>query len=117
MFLPIMFNSVNSRSMITQSTLVGTCSHYRSLDDSADILFFEYDSIDNKRLVACDLLVYTQTNEVILHDYLLLKDNDWRDSFGEVSTNLSSLLPEIILKAKLIKREPIDEFFVGDINV
>jgi hypothetical protein len=103
--------------MISELTLVGTCSRYQSLDKSVDVLLYEYAGTQVKRLVACDLVIYVKTGEVYMHDFLLLNDGNWRNAFGEVSSSLIALLPEIVLGAELIKREVIEEFLVGSDDV
>jgi len=112
MFLPLQCQSVNKRAMLADKTLKGFCSHYQSVDASAEVLFFEYDGVQSKTRVACDLVVYTQAGDVYLHDFQLLKDGNWRNAFGLVAASLEALLPEIALTAKLRKREVIKEFSV-----
>lgn len=117
MFLPIQCNSVNNRSMLSEDALIGTCSHYQSLDGDVGVLVYEYDGCHSKSMVACDLVIYTRPGEIYIHDFLLLNDGNWRNAFGEVSATLTALLPEIALTAKLIKREAIAEFSVGNDDV
>lgn len=112
MFLPLQCRSVNKPAMHADKTLTGFCSHYQTVDASAEILFFEYDGVQSKTRVACDLVVYTQAGEIYLHDFLLLRDGNWRNAFGSVAASLEALLPEIVLTAKLRKREVIKEFSV-----
>jgi len=110
MFLPIMCNSVNKREMVLESSLIGTCSHYKSDSNLSDIFFFEYDGVESKRLIACDLAIYSNTGDIFIHDFMLLKDGNWRNSFGSVSNSLAELLPDEILNSILISREQLAEF-------
>jgi hypothetical protein len=115
MFLPINCSSVNKRPMVAEAVLTGTCSHYQSLDCSADMLLYEYDGSVSKKMIACDLVVYARTGEIYMNDFLLLNDGNWRNAFGFVSDTLSNLIPEIVLTAKLLNRELINEFSIeGD---
>jgi hypothetical protein len=112
MFLPIQCRSVNNRSMLAGLSLVGTCSHYRSLDNSFDLQLYEYDDATLKTTIALDLVICSNSGGVSAHDFLLLKDGNWRDSFGNVSGSIEALLPSLVLTAQLVKREDIQEFLV-----
>jgi hypothetical protein len=117
MFLPIQCKSINKLSELTEVTLTGWCSQYRSLDGSADVLFCEYEGVQSKVMVACDLMVYTRSGEIYMHDFLLLNDGNWRNAFGSVAASLEALLPDIVLTAQLRKREAINEIYVKGNNV
>jgi|GEM_PF-2162166 hypothetical protein len=117
MFLPIIFNSVNDRTMLAGKLLSATCSHYRYLDGTGDLLVYEYDCTRSKVLVACDIVILSNSGEMFMHDYLLLNDGNWRNSFGEVSETLEALLPSSSLCAELLVRRNIDEFRVRGANV
>ena len=80
MFLPINCNSVNNPSMLPDTILTGTCSHYLSLDKKENIQVYEYDSENLKRMVACDLVIYSAAGDIYMHELLLLKDGNWRNS-------------------------------------
>ena len=82
-----------------------------------DIAVFEYDSCRTRLMVACDLVIYTRAGEVYMHDFLLLKEGNWRNSFGEVAATFTAFIPTIVLTAKLIKREKIAKFSVRGSNV
>jgi hypothetical protein len=99
--------------MLAGTALIGVCSHYQYLDRSADVLVYEYDSTVSQQMVACDLVIYTGSGEVFMHDFLLLNDGNWRNAYGEVAASLESLIPGNILASRLIKREKIEAFNVG----
>jgi hypothetical protein len=103
--------------MIGSPTLLGTCSHYRVKDGSAEMLVFEYSCPNDNELVACDLVVNTRKGEVYMHDFLRLKDGNWRSAFGDVATVLEALLPSTVLEAVLVSRTDISEFSVRGENV
>lgn len=113
MFLPLQCQSVNERSMIDAAFLFGTCSRYRYADGSAELLLFEYNCASSNKLVACDLVINNRKGDLYMHDYILLKDGNWRNAFGQVAGTLEALLPTSALTAKLITREQIEKFPVG----
>ena len=114
MFLPIDCMSVNKRNMVGSRQLTGVCSYFQFTDKSAVLLLFEYICVESNTLVACDVVIKTFAGEIFAHDYLLLDDGSWRDSFGEVAEELTALLPTSMLTAKCIKTEPIEEFSAGE---
>ena len=117
MFLPIFCNSVNDITMLADKLLSGTCSHYRYSDGTADLLVYEYDCSRSKALLACDIVILSNSGEIYIHDFLLLNDGNWRNAFGEVSEALVALLPSSNLSAELIMRWNINEFQVRSENV
>ncbi len=117
MFLPLQCQSVNERSMVDASYLYGTCSRYRYADGSAELLLFEYNCTTTKKLVACDLVVNNKKGDLYMHDFMLLKDGNWRNAFGQVAGTLAALLPASALTAKLVATEKIEKFPVRGENV
>lgn len=111
MFLPVQCNSVNKPSILGGVKLGGSCSRYRGAEDE-DILLFEYLDVESQRMVACDIVVITSGSEMRMHDYLLLSDGNWRNSYGEVSGSLVDLFPDFVSAAVLVVREEITVFTV-----
>jgi hypothetical protein len=114
MFLPINCQSVNDRKMVAASRLNGVCSTYATKGELKKILVFEYVCSESKKMVACDVVVKSAAGEIYVHDYFLLPDGNWRNSFGEVSETLTSLFPTELLNARCTQTEPIEEFAIGD---
>ena len=114
MFLPINCQSVNDRKMVTATRLSGFCSTYLTKGKLKKILVFEYVCSESNKLVACDVVVKSAAGEIFVHDYLLLPDGNWRNSFGEVSETLTLLFPTELLNARCTQTEAIEEFTIGE---
>ncbi len=112
MFLPIISNSVNDPSMLSEVNIIGSSSHYRSKDGSANVLLCEYYGTLSNQMISCDLVIYEKSGDIYMHDFMLLNDGSWRSAYGAVSANLADLIPEVVLAAILLKREYFDEFSI-----
>jgi hypothetical protein len=117
MFLPIKINSINKISDLEDDVFTATSLHYRSLDRSFNVMLFEYSGVKIKRKLVCDVIVYLKNGDVLMSDYMLLKDGNWRNSFGEVSADLISLLPKEFENTVLVDCVELAEFSLGASNV
>ena len=112
MFLPIANNSVNDRKSIKQEFLNTSCVEYRNENLTSNILFFEYKEIKNNFMIACEVIVKKDNGDVLMEDYLLLDNGNWRNSYGETDSSLIKLLPFDLVNSKLIEIVNL-----GEINI
>ena len=110
MFLPFDFRSVNERNTVGIRNLVGVCSHYRCVDNKANIQVYEYWDATTQRSIAGDIVIYDADGAIYAHDMLCLDDGNWRDAYGQVSATFEQLLPSVMTGAILLGREPITQF-------
>ena len=112
MFLPFANNSVNDRKSIKQNFINTSCVEYRSENISSNILFFEYKEIKNNFMIACEIVIKKDNGDVLMEDYILLDNGNWRNSFGETDNSLIKLLPFDLVNSRLI--EIVD---LGEIDI
>lgn len=112
MFIPFEFESVNKPGLLNGMELGGSCIEYVFDESRSRALYFEYVNTESNQVVACDVLVSRDGKDYYAHDYLLLKDNQWRNSFGEVSRELLDLVPGFLLEAIEVSSSTIKPFLV-----
>ena len=114
MFLPVPFESVNSRNDLAPGRYDATCSYYLAPGRSLRLMLFEYAREESREPAACDLLVVEEDGCVRARDFVWLPDRSWRDSDGVRSNRLASLLPMELLKLQFLRREVLESVRVGD---
>lgn len=112
MFIPFEFESVNKASLFHGKELAGNCIEYVFDESRSSALFFEYVDTSSNQVVACDVLVSKDGKDYFAHDYVLLKDNQWRNSYGQVSRELLDLVPGFLLEALEVSSSNIKPFLV-----
>lgn len=114
MFLPISINSVNTTSGLIGEFLNTKCSRFLDSDAGRSYFLCEYSAVKSGENIACDLIIYAADGAVYAHDFLKLKDGNWRNSFGQVAPSLEQLFPLEIVNSKLISVENLPVFKVEE---
>jgi len=117
MFLSINYRSVNTPADIRAKALEVVCSQYANQGVGLMAQLFEYANAETGEMLFKELVTVDAAGAVRAHDYVLLPNGNWRDSYGEVNSNAAALLPVELGAAQLVSRQELGQFSMEGMNV
>ena len=109
MFVPVVFDSVNTDADMPPGVYDVVCRAYEAVDSQAQMVVFEYSPKGTDSVVAADLMVLDETGNIRACDFVWLPDRSWRDSSGLKANHLTELLPPELLAYQLVRTESLGE--------
>lgn len=110
MFVEIDIHSVNAAPAGCAYT--GTVELYTCDERSLSALVYRFTRQGETEPSVCDLIVRDAAGALYVRDFLRQSDGRWRDSDGNLSTQLGALMPGEIRDLPLVTEADIPEFEV-----
>lgn len=117
MFLPIDYQSVNTRADIRAGRLRAFSAVYSNAGVGLMAQLLEYFDDDTGEAVFMELVTSEADGSIRVHDYVLLHSGYWRSAFGEVASSPAALLPVELTAANLVSRSDLGVIALEAVHV